>query len=131
MVDTNILLSASVFPNKRMDNIIEFIVRHHTIVLSDIVIEEFLEVTDYEKFNKQNEAREFLKRLSFKEYKTPKITPLKNVSIRDADDYGILFSAIKSDVDIFLTRDKDFIECGVTRPRMMTLNDFVAEFMQE
>jgi len=131
MFDTNILLSASVFPNKRLDNIIDYIVRNHKLVLSDIVIREFFEVANYEKFDRLKDAQEFLKRLSFTAYHTPKITPLKNVSIRDEDDYGILFSAIKSKVDIFITRDKDFLECNVLKPRFMTLNDFEAEFMQE
>jgi predicted nucleic acid-binding protein len=45
------------------------------------------------------------------------------------DDYDILFSAIKSKVDIFLTGDKDFLECGVEKPRMITLTCFESEFM--
>jgi hypothetical protein len=56
--------------------------------------------------------------LCFTAYKTPKVTQLKDVSIRDDEDYGILYSAIKSKVDIFLTRDKDFLECGISKPRM-------------
>lgn len=130
MFDTNILLSASLFPNKRMDGIVEFIVRNHTLVLSDIVIQEFLDVADYDKFKQLDAAKEFLKRLSFTEYQTPEVTPLENVSIRDEDDYEILFSAIKSEVDIFISRDKDFLECGVQKPRMMDINAFVSEFMQ-
>jgi putative PIN family toxin of toxin-antitoxin system len=130
MFDTNILLSAALFPNARIDAIIEYIVKNHTLILSDFVIEEFLEVANYEKFRKVPEAQEFLKKLSFTAYTTPKVSPLKDVSIRDDEDYDILFSAIKSKVGIFLTRDKDFLECGVSNPRMMTLNDFEAEFIK-
>jgi putative PIN family toxin of toxin-antitoxin system len=130
MFDTNILLSAALFPNARIDGIVEYIVRNHTLILSDFVIEEFLEVADYDKFRRVPEAREFLRKLSFATYKTPKVSLLENISIRDDEDYDILFSAVKSKVDIFLTRDKDFLECGVSRPRMMTLNNFEAEFMR-
>jgi putative PIN family toxin of toxin-antitoxin system len=130
MFDTNILLSAALFPNARIDGIIEYIVQNHTLILSDFVIGEFLEVAAYDKFRKVPEAQEFLKKLSFTAYKTPKVSPLKNVSIRDNEDYDILFSAIKSKVDIFLTGDKDFMECGVQKPRMMTLNDFENEFIK-
>jgi len=112
-----------------MDSIIEFIVKNHSLVISDIVVTEFLEVAGYEKFNKVAEAQEFLKKLSFSAYTTPKVTKLKNVAIRDEDDYDILFSAIKSKVDVFLTRDKDFLECGVDKPRMMSLNEFESEFI--
>ena len=131
MADTNILLSASLFPNKRMNGIIEFIIKNHTLVLSDFVVREFIEVAGYEKFNKVDEAEEFLKKLSFTVYNTPKVTNLKGVSIRDTDDYGILFAAIKSKVDLFLTGDKDFLTCKIEKPRMMTLSEFESEFMPD
>ena len=131
MLDTNILLSASIFPNERMNRIIDFIIANHILVLSDVVIAEFFEVVDYDKFKKLPAAQEFIKKLSYTEYKTPLVVPLKDVSIRDEDDYAILFSAIKSEVDIFITRDKDFLECGVTKPRMLTLNDFESEFISK
>ena len=129
MVDTNILLSAALFPNRRMDSIFEYIEKEHTLVICDLVIEEFIEVASYPKFNKTVAAEEFLRKLSFDEYKTPKIVPLKGVSIRDNDDYDILFSAIKSKVDVFLTGDKDFLECGVKSPKMMSLHQFEENYL--
>jgi predicted nucleic acid-binding protein len=68
MLDTNILLSAALFPNERTDRIIEFIVKNHSLVLSDLVIEEFIEVAGYDKFKRVAEAKEFLKKLSFTDY---------------------------------------------------------------
>ena len=129
MLDTNILLSVSLFPNDRIDGIIDFIIKSHTLVLSDLVIEEFLEVAAYDKFRKEKEAQKFLDRITFTEYKTPKVSQLKGVSIRDTEDYDILFSAIKSKVDIFITGDKDFLECGVSNPQMMTLTEFEAAYI--
>jgi putative PIN family toxin of toxin-antitoxin system len=129
MVDTNIILSAALFPNIRMDGIIEFIVKHHSLIISDLVVTEFIEVAGYDKFNKVAEAEDFLKKLSFTTYTTPKITKLQGVSIRDDKDYGILFAAIKSKADVFLTRDKDFLECGVMKPHMMTINEFESVFI--
>jgi len=81
MLDTNVLLSASLFPNDRMDRIIDFIIRNHTLVLSDLVITEFLEVAAYDKFNKVKEARRFLDKISFTTYKTPEVVSLTDVSI--------------------------------------------------
>ena len=124
MLDTNILLSASLFPNERINKVIDYIVREHTLVLSDLVTNEFLDVAAYEKFDRVKDAQKFLGELSYTEYKTPKVTRLKGVSIRDEDDYDILFSAIKSETDIFITGDKDFLECEVSKPRMMTMNEF-------
>jgi predicted nucleic acid-binding protein len=79
MFDTNVLLSAALFPNARIDGIVEHIVRNHTLVLSDFVIEEFLEVADYDKFRKVSEAQEFLKKLSFTTYRTPTVSPLSRL----------------------------------------------------
>jgi predicted nucleic acid-binding protein len=113
-----------------MDCVIEYIVKNHTLVLSDLVIDEFVEVAAYDRFQKVTAAKEFLKKLNFTEYQTPEVTKLRGVSIRDANDYDILFSAIRSEVDIFLTGDKDFLECGVSKPRMMTITGFETEFMK-
>ena len=129
MLDTNILLSVSLFPNDRINGIIDFIIKNHTLVLSDLVIEEFLEVAAYDKFRKEKEAQRFLEKINFTEYKTPKVSKLEGISIRDGDDYDILFSVIKSKVDVFITGDKDFLECGVTNPQMITLTAFEAAYI--
>jgi len=112
-----------------MDGIIEFIVQNHSLILSDFVIEEFIEVAGYDKFKKVKEAEEFLKKLSFTAYQTLRVRRLSDLSIRDDEDYDILFSAVKSKVDIFISRDKDFLECEISKPRMMSLNDFEAEYI--
>ena len=129
MVDTNILLSAALFPNKRINSIFEYIEREHTLVICDLVVEEFIEVAGYPKFNMTAAAQEFLRKLHFDEYKTPKVVPLKGISIRDNDDYDILFSAINSKVDVFLTGDKDFLESEVKTPKMMTLSQFEENYI--
>lgn len=46
--------------------------------------------------------------------------------IRDVADRPILRAALNAKVDVLLTGDKDFLESGVTRPKIMT----AAEFME-
>lgn len=46
-------------------------------------------------------------------------------SIRDMMDRLILRASIKADVDILLTGDKDFLESGIKRPRIMTASEFI------
>jgi putative PIN family toxin of toxin-antitoxin system len=46
--------------------------------------------------------------------------------VRDADDRPILRAARKAGADILLTGDKDFLESGITEPRIMTAADFLA-----
>lgn len=45
--------------------------------------------------------------------------------IRDAADRPILRAAINAKADILLTGDKDFLESGVTHPRIMTAAEFI------
>ncbi len=56
---------------------------------------------------------------------TPERPVKEEKLIRDMMDRPILRSAIVSDVDIILTGDKDFLESGIDRPRMMTPSDFM------
>ena len=45
--------------------------------------------------------------------------------IRDPDDRAILRAAIKGGADIIVTGDKDFLESGLTSPRIMTAAEFL------
>jgi predicted nucleic acid-binding protein len=56
---------------------------------------------------------------------TPERPVKEEKLIRDMMDRPILRSTIVSDVDIILTGDKDFLESGIDRPRMMTPSDFM------
>ena len=130
MLDTNVLISAGLFPNSKIDQLIEYIVARHKLVLSDLIINELLEVAAYKKFDKVQAVRMFLDRLSYTEFKTPPITVIDGLTIRDDADYPILFSAVKAGVDIFITGDKDFIESSVSVPKMMTMTQFRRAYMR-
>jgi putative PIN family toxin of toxin-antitoxin system len=129
MLDTNILISAGLFPNDRMDEIIDFIVRHHKLILPDLVIDEFLKVAAYDKFDRVQAAGAFLEQLTFSSFDTPEVTPVDGLTIRDDADYPILFSAVKANVDILITGDRDFLESDIASPRIMTLSEFASEFV--
>ncbi|MCD8225583.1 MAG: putative toxin-antitoxin system toxin component, PIN family [Clostridiales bacterium] len=45
--------------------------------------------------------------------------------IRDVNDRAILRAAINADADILLTGDKDFLESGVTHPKIMNAAEFL------
>ena len=46
-------------------------------------------------------------------------------NIRDVKDRPILRAAINAKADILLTGDKDFLESGLTTPKIMTPADFL------
>lgn len=45
--------------------------------------------------------------------------------IRDVNDRPILRAAIYAKADVILTGDKDFLESGLVKPRIMTATEFV------
>lgn len=45
--------------------------------------------------------------------------------IRDVADRPILRAAINANADVLLTGDKDFLESGLTHPKIMTAAEFV------
>lgn len=47
MLDTNVLISALLFPSEKMNRLFETIVIDHTMVLSSYVIDELLEVLGF------------------------------------------------------------------------------------
>ena len=57
-------------------------------------------------------------------------TPIEEIEkenlVRDVADRPILRAALNAKVDVLLTGDKDFIESGISNPRIMT----AAEFME-
>ena len=56
-------------------------------------------------------------------------TPIEELSaedqIRDINDRPILRAALDADIDIILTGDKDFLESGLLKPKMMTPAEFL------
>ena len=65
------------------------------------------------------------------EYRSHNInTPIEETEeenyIRDVADRPILRAALNAKVDVLLTGDKDFLESGVTNPKIMTAAEFIA-----
>jgi len=100
MLDTNVLISAIIFPNARMDNLIYKAVLDHQLVLSSYIIEELLEVT----------RRKFPDR------------------IKDVDLFLILYSAIIEGVDLFVTGDDDFDNVEIEKPEISTPSEFLEKY---
>ncbi|MCD8125122.1 MAG: putative toxin-antitoxin system toxin component, PIN family [Lachnospiraceae bacterium] len=57
---------------------------------------------------------------------TPNEEDERERKIRDVKDRAILRAAIKANADILLTGDKDFLESGVTHPKIMDAAEFLS-----
>ncbi|MCM1539212.1 MAG: putative toxin-antitoxin system toxin component, PIN family [bacterium] len=122
LVDTNILISAILFPKSRVAKALLHITENHSMVLCDQNITELREVLQRKRPDKLPDAEVLLAEMSYElipaAYHAEKL-------IRDAKDLPILNAAIISNVDIILTGDKDFLSLDMELPRCMSVADFI------
>ncbi len=126
MLDTNVIVSAILFPNSLPCTLIKSILSRHEIVLCTHIIEELYEIFE-RKFKQKTKALEtFLSELAYELVYTPQNIDKDNYPIiRDEKDLPILVSAIIGIADVIITGDKDFLEADVEYPIIMTTREFV------
>lgn len=77
--------------------------------------------------DKQRELEEYLINTltSVRTVSTPLEERPVEKEIRDPKDRPILRAALNAHAELFLTRDKDFLESSVRDPRIISVNDFL------
>lgn len=128
LIDTNILISAALsstgIPFKAFVKAVTY--PNHGLVCEQN-IDEMRRIFN-RKFPKKISALERFLSLALMTLEIVP-TPLEEHSseeqIRDVKDRPILRAAIHANADVLLTGDKDFLESGVTTPKIMTATDFV------
>ncbi len=128
MIDTNIVISAVLFPNgKAAKAFYKALLPPYEPLLCDYVIDE-LHRKFREKFpDHQMEMEAFLFNalVSIQTVKTPEEEVTGEKKIRDPKDRPILRAALNAHADLFLTGDKDFLESSVTDPRIINAATFL------
>ena len=128
MIDTNIFISAILFPNGKASSALKKALTHpYQPVTCDYVIDE-LQRKFQEKFpDKITELGDFLyASLSIIDLvKTPETIVKDEKLIRDEKDRPILRAALDAGADLFLTGDKDFLESSVKDPRIISVAEFL------
>lgn len=129
MLDTNIIISAALFPNGRTAQaFFKALQPPYQPLVCDYVVDE-LHRKFREKFpDRLTELEAFLfNALSFvKLVSTPEETVTSEQKIRDPKDRPILRAALNAHADLFLTGDKDFLESSVTDPRIISVPVFLS-----
>lgn len=122
LVDTNVLISALLFPRSKPATALLYTAEHHELYLCDQNIFELRDVLKRKAPGSLPDAEVLLAELSYElipaAYHTEKL-------IRDAKDQPILNAAIIYDVDIILTGDKDFLSVDMNHPKCMTVAQFL------
>ena len=129
MLDTNILISAALFPNGRAAQaFFKALNPPFKPMVCDYVVDE-LHRKFREKFpEKVTELDAFLfNALSFIQVVgTPEQEMQEEGLIRDPKDRPILRAALDAHAELFLTGDKDFLEASVADPRIISASEFLA-----
>lgn len=128
LVDTNILISAALNPKGTpYKAYLKAATYPNKGILCDQNIEELWRIFNRKFPTKIPMLEKFLAySLSVIEVVTiPELEEKSESLIRDVCDRPILRAAIHAKADILLTGDKDFLESGVTNPKIMTATEFL------
>lgn len=129
MLDTNVLISMILFPQKRFIQMLEYITRNHTLVLSSFVVDELMAVTERKFPAKKDAVDWFLTNLGYELVYTPHKMQAGLFKIRDEKDYPVLYTAIIDGVDILVTGDKDFSDVEIEKPEILTPTTFMQRYL--
>ena len=125
MLDTNIIISYILFKNSKMEKFFNFALNKDKLIISNIIVEELEQVFN-KKFNSKIDVlNSFLNSLDAEFITIDNIDDMNLFEIRDKNDYPVLYSAIKSNVDIFITGDKDFKNVVIHKPKIMSINEYL------
>lgn len=132
LIDTNILISAALFPNSvPAQAYFKAVSPPHDAVVCEYSLDEMRRVYNRKFSDRISVFESFVSRLmlAVEIVATPAEGETENgleERIRDVNDRPIFRAAIAAKVDAILTGDKDFLESGITHPKMMT----AAELLQ-
>ena len=129
MVDTNILISALLFPQSRVSRILENIASQHTLVLASFVVDELRAVVARKFSGMVLVVERLLEKMSFELVYTPDHIESGLFEIRDMKDYPVLYTAMTNGVDVLVTGDKVFANVDVDMPEIMTPTQFAETYM--
>jgi len=131
VVDTNIIVSAVLFPNSLIAKIFEYVINCETLVLSQYIISE-TEKVFIEKFPKNiGYLKEFISSINYENYNVCTTDYSKYPTIRDKNDLPILALAIESNSDILITGDKDFDDVKIDKPIILSPRKFGEKFFSK
>ena len=121
MADTNVIISALLFPASLPAKVLLHIASHHDLVLCDHIVEEIRGVVSRKRPDLLGDFDVLLAQLSYELVIAPE-EPSK--LIQDPKDQPILNAAIVAGVDIIVSGDKHFLRLDLERPKAMSPAEF-------
>jgi putative PIN family toxin of toxin-antitoxin system len=124
LADTNILISAMLWPRSKPAVALLHAARNHELILCDRNLFELRDVLRRKAPQALPDVEVFLAEFAFDLVSAPE-HPQK--LIRDPKDQPILNAAILADVDIIISGDKHFLELDLERPRTLTAAQYLEQ----
>ena len=87
MLDTNVLVSALLFPGQKMNTLMEKVTTDYQLVLSSLIVDELFDVTHRKFPDKVETVDTLLSQLPYELVYTPKQVKPGLYEIRDLRDY--------------------------------------------
>lgn len=130
MIDTNIIISAALFPNGTASQaFLKALLPPYEPLICDYVLDELHRKFQEKWPDKIDTLNEFLSHAL--QYIKVVPTPQRKISaeslIRDVKDRPILRAALSEHADLFLTGDKDFLESSVINPHIISASFFLSK----
>jgi putative PIN family toxin of toxin-antitoxin system len=126
LVDTNVVISALLFPNSTPAQALSLVLDEHRLVLTDWVVGELHRVVGRKRPDLLPALEVLLAGIDY-ELASPGDP---SVPISDPDDQPILDAAVAEAVDVIVTGDKHFLSLGLERPRILTAREFLDAYSE-
>lgn len=132
LIDTNILISATLFPmSVPAKAFSKAVSAPHIALISDYSLEEMRRVYERKFPHKLQDLEEFLSILSSSVdiVSTPTNETQESSKgeqmIRDVNDRPIYRAAVVAKADVIITGDKDLLDSGIVTPKILTATNFL------
>ncbi len=125
LVDTNVVLSAILFPGSIPAQVFAHVLAHERLILTQWIITELQEVTAHKRPDLVPVMNELLTRIDYELAEPGESRAL----ITDPDDQPILDAAIAADVDILISGDKHFLTLTLDRPAIMNARTYLTMYI--
>jgi putative PIN family toxin of toxin-antitoxin system len=122
MIDTNIFVSAVLFPKSVPAKVVGLACEKHDLILCNHIIDECYDVIN-RKFPNQISLLDKLLNTMVYELVTAPRDPASLIA--DPKDAPILNAAILHEVDVIISGDKHFLQLDMEHPKAMKAADFL------
>ncbi|HEX4400129.1 MAG TPA: putative toxin-antitoxin system toxin component, PIN family [Galbitalea sp.] len=121
LLDTNVIVSALIFPQSAPALAVSMVIEVEQLVLTQWILDELGDVVGRKWPDRLGALELFLSTVGYELLAVGS----SGVQIRDVDDQPILDAAISAGVDVIVTGDKDFLALEIDKPRILTVRGYL------